>query len=65
MMGEGMIGTPGSFGAMNEWDRMQLVGDLNRRRRERLQSKAAETALMAARIEAHSESDERHLEGEQ
>ncbi len=47
---------------LDEWDRMQLVADLNSRRRERLRNSAGAAALTVTRIEAHSESDQRHLE---
>lgn len=51
---------------MDEWDRMQFVGSLDKKRRERLREAAAETAIMTARIMDHSESDETlHAEGEQ
>ena len=65
MMGSGDI-PPRTFAGrpLDEFERMQLLADMDRRRRDRMRKASAETALTAARIQEHSESDERHLEGE-
>ena len=88
MMGYGEVPPRTFAGApMDNWDRTQLVADLNRRRRERQTTEyisgselpaetrqgfidlrpevAAIEGILAARIKAHSTSDELHAEGEQ
>lgn len=50
---------------MDAWDKMQFVGSIDKRRRQRLREAAAETAITTVRIIEHSESDELHTEGEQ
>lgn len=47
---------------LDEWDRMQLIANLNRLRRERARNASGATALAAARIYDHIESDSSHLE---
>lgn len=88
MMGHGEV-PPNTFAGapMDDWDRTQLIADLNKRHRERQSTKyvsgselSAETrqgfidlrpevaaidGILAARIKAHSTSDELHAEGEQ
>lgn len=47
-MGDDIIGSPGSFSSMNEWDKMMFVAELDQTARERRDRELAEKALTAA-----------------
>ncbi len=62
----GETAAPYTFAGLDELDKMDVTIRLNRRRRERLLAReASQTTPTKLRIEAHSESDELHAEGEQ